>query len=49
VGSSPKQARKEEQKIQILPGNQKSESFFYGFNPEITTETSDWNFARDFE
>jgi hypothetical protein len=49
LGSSPKQARKGEQKIKVLPSDQKSESIIHGFNPEKTTETSDRNFARDFE
>jgi hypothetical protein len=41
--------QKKEQKIKVLPGDQKSESNFHGFNPKTTIETSDQNFARDFE
>jgi hypothetical protein len=44
LGSSPKQARKEEQKIQILPGDQKSESNF----SRIQSEINNRNFGPEF-
>jgi hypothetical protein len=44
VGSSPKQARKEEQKIKVLPGDQKSESNF----SRIQSGINNRNFGPEF-
>jgi hypothetical protein len=49
LGSSPKHAKKEEQKIQILPGNQKSESNFSRIESEINNQNFGPEFPRDFE
>jgi hypothetical protein len=49
LGSSPKQARKEEQKIKIIPGDQKSESIFSRIQSGINNRNFGPDFARDFE
>jgi hypothetical protein len=48
LDSSPEQANKEEQKIKVLPIDQKLESIFSRI-AESTTKTSARNFVREFE
>jgi hypothetical protein len=48
-GFKPQTGRKEEQKFKFYQAIRNQDQIFNGFNPESTIETSDQNFARDFE
>jgi hypothetical protein len=46
---APNRPEKKNQKSKFYQAIRNQNQFFYGFNPESTTETSGLNFARDFE
>jgi hypothetical protein len=48
-GSSSQQAKKKNKKLKFYQAIRNQNQIFHGFNSKTTTETSNRNFARDFE